>query len=320
MKNLCCICKQEIISLKKIYIVVECPICLTSESDNEEFCVLDCGHVYHKSCISGIINSSSIITNVRFNSPFPNNTHSQIYYENIDNNFASLNSGDNNLCIGRGSINLEFKKELTQYGHNSYHINVINQELYKITKNNYNLIWLKTPNGVINSNVNPVNNWHEKTNNFKAICGLYKTNIYEIENNSETGFVSIFIFKEDKRPKHNKNIAMIYTVGPYCNFNNYTSKDIFLKKLKLVGVNISVALKYYNDNVEETDKIKIIRICLVSGGRYKHVDATKIEVAKTLIIGLSLPSYNNEVIYDFAYDENSFKTAYDQLLLDNVNT
>jgi len=61
-------------------------------------------------------------------------------------------------------------------------------------------------------------------------------------------------------------------------------------------------------------KIDIMRVCLLSGGVYKHPDASKVEVASSLIKGLAtLQSEAGFPILDFAFDEDCFRIAWSEL-------
>jgi hypothetical protein len=62
----------------------------------------------------------------------------------------------------------------------------------------------------------------------------------------------------------------------------------------------------------------------VSGGIFIHTETTKVHVAKSLLSGISAgfeesradsrPGQEYNVKFEFAYDEDVFKTAYEQLL------
>ncbi len=62
----------------------------------------------------------------------------------------------------------------------------------------------------------------------------------------------------------------------------------------------------------------------VSGGIFIHKETSKVHVAKSLLSGISegfeesraasRPGQEYNVKFEFAYDEDAFKTAYEQLL------
>lgn len=60
-------------------------------------------------------------------------------------------------------------------------------------------------------------------------------------------------------------------------------------------------------------RIDILRMCLLSGGVYKHPEAGKVEVAKALIRGLLQPAGQSGPILDFAFDEDCFRLAWEEL-------
>ena len=307
----CSLCKTTITTKLPIFIDgYECPICLSTEV-NEGYYYLNCGHVFHKNCLSGTLSSSSssippsiiiinLINKVRFDEPV---RRSSVYNTNPEENFASLNSGNYELSTVDSGINRGFFSYCGV-------ISEFNKLLYNIDYPVINEIeWLKKLN--VYSPLCPDIRSHER---FKSIC-CYKDP--ELIHPNVIGFTSMYVYKEDNRPENNiKNTAMVYTVGPNCNVRyggENRPKEDFLNDLKKVGRNISMLLKLYNESIIESDKIKIMKICLVSGGFNRHREATKVEIAKALIIGLS-NDYDSDITYVFSYDENSFKHAYDQLL------
>merc|ERR1719343_386000 len=60
-------------------------------------------------------------------------------------------------------------------------------------------------------------------------------------------------------------------------------------------------------------RIEILRCCLLSGGVYKHREASKVDVAESLIRGLLKANIGNEFTLDFAYDEDVFFEAWKKL-------
>ena len=56
-----------------------------------------------------------------------------------------------------------------------------------------------------------------------------------------------------------------------------------------------------------------IRWCLVSGGKYKHPDATKEEVARATLAGMI--AVKDKPLTTFTYDEDVFRVAFEALNL-----
>jgi hypothetical protein len=113
--------------------------------------------------------------------------------------------------------------------------------------------------------------------------------------------------------KNEANKAMIYCVGP----KGLSTADNFKNALYIVGKNIATAIYLYN-NKEDTEKIDYVRICLISGGSFKHDNVSRIEVAECLIKGIHEVNVNRHIkniVYNFAYDNDAFRQAFDNLQL-----
>ena len=107
---------------------------------------------------------------------------------------------------------------------------------------------------------------------------------------------------------------MIYCVGPK---GGCSSSDNFKNAVYIVGKNIANAIYQYNNKIY-TEKIDYVRICLISGGSFKHDNVSNIEVAECLIKGIHEANVNKHVkniVYNFAYDNDAFRQAFDNLQL-----
>ena len=104
---------------------------------------------------------------------------------------------------------------------------------------------------------------------------------------------------------------MIYCVGP----RGESTADDFKNAVYIVGKNIANAIYHYN-NKKDTESIDYVRICLISGGGFKHEDVSRIEVAECLIKGINDVNVNRQaknIVYNFAFDNDAFKQAFDNL-------
>jgi len=168
--------------------------------------------------------------------------------------------------------------------------------------------------------------------------GLAYSSCRSIVENADkpTGCCFLSVFPKDKRPCGNEhNVCMVYVVGP--KGDNGMSKKEFLSQVRDCGKNIVVSVNQYNlrrqsnnsdkDSSKEGKKedasffvrIDLVRVCLVSGGVYKHKNATKKEIATCLMEGLFLnPSaqYVHSPVFEFAYDDDVFKKAYEEMFLE----
>lgn len=80
-------------------------------------------------------------------------------------------------------------------------------------------------------------------------------------------------------------MGFVYVVGP--NGANY-DVDGFLESVHKLGDNLVTALCDYNgmakrETAKKLPRVTLCRLCLVSGGVYKHKDVTKLDVAKSLL-------------------------------------
>jgi hypothetical protein len=147
---------------------------------------------------------------------------------------------------------------------------------------------------------------------------------------SPVGLISIAVFPEDRRPKGSaKNVAMIYVVGPNCgtevtrgkrDVDDMSAQD-FLEVVDAIGNAITDAVVQYNTAAEpilrtSLPQIEMVRVCLLSGGVFRHPDATKLQLAKSLVTGLlrgGTPWDGDRTLVptlDFAWEADVFRTAY----------
>mmetsp|Transcript_18973 Transcript_18973/g.43063 ORF Transcript_18973/g.43063 Transcript_18973/m.43063 type:complete len:544 (-) Transcript_18973:226-1857(-) len=136
------------------------------------------------------------------------------------------------------------------------------------------------------------------------------------------GLVSVAAFPACKRPRSKRNVAMVYAVGPNCgSVRKKTRREVdklsapaFLSVVASVGHAVATAVTGFNRErpSEEVPRIDVLRVCLLSGGVYKHPDATKQEVAGAMLRGL-LGGHDggaHSPRFDFAFDEDAFQKAW----------
>jgi len=247
----------------------------------------------------------------------PEGSFSAVYLPNPSANFASVNAGDYGLYVGGGAINRAFKNAMVDCGHTPQLESVfetVHQNLIALAaKCSGRLQWI--PN-------------NELPANFLCICGLVPDPQFIDPKLYPVGLVSISVFAEEQRPLENsKNIAMIYVVGPNCGQIrrkgrrqvDEMSAANFLSVIHGVAHGVASAISQYNIAASEQrlPSIEILRVCLLSGGIYKHPDASKLEVAAALIKGLLSNSGLELPHLDFAWDEDVFRRAWHNLGLDN---
>lgn len=263
---------------------------------------------------------------------------------------GSLNAGDEQLYIGGGAINKAFNiairtddydttlYDLSVKMHLSCYMDCYNVEeeedlvpdIYSRTKylNKINDAYLNT------NKAGTLHHFNAFKEGGKFADNPYIADMYLYVSESRlTDFISnglypadIFIDILKKLPYNNEaNKAMLYCVGPkgLRGLNGIKGKhasttDDFKDAVYIVGKNIANAIYHYN-NTPDTEKIDYVRICLISGGGFKHEGVSHIEVAESIIKGIHEVNVMNSkkqitnVVYNFAYDNDAFKQAYDNL-------
>ena len=139
---------------------------------------------------------------------------------------------------------------------------------------------------------------------------LYKETLYP-------GDVFIDILKYPPL-NYEVNKAMIYCVGPRGRENNKDGTE-FLTAVGIVGKNIANAIFEYN-KIPNKPNIDYARICLISGGNvFRNELKTPDDVAEALIKGIHsvnsdpTKTANYDIVYNFAYADNAFQTAFEKL-------
>ena len=261
-------------------------------------------------------------------------------YPNVENKpatfMASLNAGDEQLYVGGGAINKSFNIAL-RTDNDDTTLNDLSTAMHLLCYMDcYNL---QEDEGIIpdkNSRINYMKKVNAKYSNankagtlhhfdeFKA-GGKFANNAYFkdmylyisesrldnfVNNSLYPGDVFVDILKNS--PYNNEaNKAMIYCVGP----RGESTADDFKNAVYIVGKNIANAIYHYN-NKKDTESIDYVRICLISGGGFKHEDVSRIEVAECLIKGINDVNVNRQaknIVYNFAFDNDAFKQAFDNL-------
>jgi len=261
-------------------------------------------------------------------------------YPNVENKpakfMASLNAGDEQLYVGGGAINKSFNialrtdnddttlNDLSTAMHLLCYMDCYNLQEDEgiIPDKNSRINYMKKVNAKY-SNANKAGTLHH-FNEFKA-GGKFANNAYFkdmylyisesrldnfVNNSLYPGDVFVDILKNS--PYNNEaNKAMIYCVGP----RGESTADDFKNAVYIVGKNIANAVYHYN-NKKDTESIDYVRICLISGGGFKHEDVSRIEVAECLIKGINDVNVNRQaknIVYNFAFDNDAFKQAFDNL-------
>jgi hypothetical protein len=253
---------------------------------------------------------------------------------------ASLNAGDEQLYIGGGAINKAFNiairtdncdttlDDLSTKMHLSCYMDCYNvkeeedlvPDRYSRTKylNKINNEYFNSKKAGTLHHFNAFKEGGKFADNpYIADMYLYvsETRLTDFQSN-DLYPADIFIDILKTTPYNNEaNKAMLYCVGPKGLAG--TTANNFKEAVYIVGKNIANAIYNYNKiNTTDTTKIEYVRICLISGGGFKHDSVSHIEVAECIIKGIHEINSNKQitnVVYNFAYDNDAFRKAYGNL-------
>ena len=264
-------------------------------------------------------------------------------YPNVEDKpatfMASLNAGDERLYVGGGAINKAFNIALRTDN--------CDTTLYDLSANMHLSCYMDCYNVKEEDDLIPdtfsrteylnkinkeylISNKEGTLHHFDAFKkgGKFENNPYfkdmylYISESRLSDFVSnslypgdIFIDILKTKPYNNEaNKAMIYCVGPK---GGKSTAENFKNAVYIVGKNIANAIYHFNNKTDtDTEKIDYMRVCLISGGSFKHDSVSHIEVAECLIKGIHEVNVYRQiknVVYNFAFDNDAFRQAFDNL-------
>lgn len=144
-----------------------------------------------------------------------------------------------------------------------------------------------------------------------ALCRLPKNS--EAFKVAGEGVVFVCIFS--KQPYGNShNMGLIYVVEP--NGKNYASVADFNRALHVTGENLMTAVCDHNgtakrDPTRSQQSMACCSTYLISGGKNRHAQATKLEMAKHLLNGIAEGYRHGPAsMFHFAYDEDAYRLAW----------
>eukprot|EP00923_Selenidium_pygospionis_P048763 GHVN01083793.1.p2 GENE.GHVN01083793.1~~GHVN01083793.1.p2 ORF type:complete len:386 (+),score=78.44 GHVN01083793.1:3922-5079(+) len=231
-----------------------------------------------------------------------------VYDEQPKDTFASLNAGSGTLSVGGDGINGAFAKILGDQQHDVPKYEEVHKKLLAKAIQASKDATEKDRTMLVESD--------EPHPDLKAsycrVCPKLKSG------DGSTGAVFVDIFNDTKRPHMANNYAMIMVVAP--NGSDYSSPEGFLSAVEETGVNLMTTFCDFNGMVKRSKssapltlkRINVVRVCLFSGGEHKHKDATKSQVAHSILSGLSKGyHYGPSPRLNFAYDgDDVFKQVW----------
>lgn len=230
-----------------------------------------------------------------------------LYDEHAEEYTCSLNAGDNGLYVGGEGINRAFSEMLSSNSHTVDKYEALFKELLeKAIKENEDKV-----DEDIKATV--YENVEKQYPDVKfALCRI--RNSLKKGTDFTVGSVFVVIFKKRFPFKNDRNMGMVYVVGP--KGKNFGSGESFLAAVEDTAENLMTALCDYNgyvkrETVRKNHRMNICRICLFSGGIFKPPNVKKFSVAKAILNGLA-KGYRHGASprLNFAYDEDAFKEAW----------
>lgn len=234
---------------------------------------------------------------------------------------GSVNAGSGrNLKVGGGTINGQFEKELWEIAwHETDRYSGFHEAFLKKVGGD------KEPQGLVQATADVLQKRPQGVQQAFMYLGETASEAQEVLNDSgRSAIVILDIFETDYRPYHAQNVAMVYTVGP--DRKEVDSDNTFLRKVRMVGRNVSSACRAYNlKHAENGPLLERVRCCLVSGGKYAG-SVSKENVARHLVFGIldgcppSLASGEPDAAelratpeIEFAFDGNVFSRVWKSL-------
>lgn len=206
-------------------------------------------------------------------------------------NFASLNPGDANFKVGGGTLNGQFANDLwNKAWQDTDKYKGLHDRLFKAARPGE--LTAASP-AVLAGDPN--------------VTAAF---VRPLKQGGRVGAVFIDIFKEDLRPLHAKNVAMVYAVG--CQRKDCSSDEMFLESLRAIAANISAACSEYNA-LKVAPALETVRICLISGGAFAG-RVPKASVADIICLGLGDGNVEGlSPVFEFAFDGDEFQAAWNRL-------
>lgn len=244
-------------------------------------------------------------------------TFTPIYEKNPAVPTASVNAGDHALYVGGGAINFGFAKMLgLDPSSNAY--KDVHDAMAELAQLSPGRLQDLSAAGTVNTSANT-----KVLARDLGLVGLFaRAPLSNLGSSSLTGTAFLDVFEAKTRPLSDKNVAMLYVVGPkgqgavHAKGAGQIISDCgeFLVALQRMSENALLLVCEYNHIASrevELPVIKAVQFCLVSGGVYKHADASKADVAEAIVRGLCnaapLAQPGTLPVIRFAYDDAAFE-------------
>eukprot|EP00401_Gymnodinium_catenatum_P077874 CAMPEP_0117520550 /NCGR_PEP_ID=MMETSP0784-20121206/33224_1 /TAXON_ID=39447 /ORGANISM="" /LENGTH=342 /DNA_ID=CAMNT_0005316543 /DNA_START=1 /DNA_END=1029 /DNA_ORIENTATION=+ len=251
-------------------------------------------------------------TSLRFGFCGKPKKYTAIYEASPATNTASVNAGDYLLYVGGGSINLAFARALGLPNRkNAYQ--VLHEAMLEAAE--------ATP-GVLQRLEDVQTAKAEVAATAARELGLFGT-FARVARGGRVGAAFLDVFDAPARPLNERNVAMLYVVGPKGqgapggHGPTVPGREDFLQAVEDMAANAMHTVCEYNLIAAvdgELPRVDTVQFCLVSGGVYRHPEASKFDVASATVVGLrsaveSFSSSEAAPVVRFAYDDHAFEDA-----------
>lgn len=224
---------------------------------------------------------------------------SPIYLDRPQRNTAAVNAGDYGLYVGGGAINWAFADEFNKHifgKHGLEHWIDKKCSLYEYMHRKSLELAVSKGEVVFASEALSKDQEYKGCLDKLGLAACFAAPGYDGKE-GEFGSVCIDVFKPGYGPRNEKNVAMAYIVGPLgagCSrkvsgVELCAEKQDFLARVEGVAVRAIETVAFYNKMVkdrpdlQQLPPIEDLRWCLVSGGVYRHHEATKLDVARATL-------------------------------------
>ncbi|KAF8821975.1 Dna/Rna-binding protein Alba 4 [Cardiosporidium cionae] len=231
-----------------------------------------------------------------------------------EEHMISVNAGNEDFIVGGGGINRAF----------SYELDVAMQDISSYTLLHQQLFREAIQENQGKSAADVRSTMIERASSLSSHVKLAFCRPHNFEDPNDptysTGSVFISIFNSAFPYENPFNMGMAYVVSP--KGSNYSSPNHFLEAVFKTSANLMTALCDYNgfvrrgtaDKNRQYDRISVCRVCLMSGGIYKHPMVSKKEIATCIVEGLaSTYRHGPAPRLNFAYDDDLFMNVWAEL-------
>lgn len=231
-------------------------------------------------------------------------------------NTVSTNAGDHELYVSGFGINRAFQEALRLWRKNKY------QRLHELTI----AVAEASPGRLVEIARDAPEEAEAKGLREELGCSACFARAGLVGKDKRVGSAFVDIIDQEWRPLHEKNVGMLYVVGPRGegakgHGPTIAGKENFLEAVECLGENAVRAVCEYNRLAQlaperSLPRLEVVQWCLVSGGVYKHWDSSKLDVAAATVRGLlrgaeGLPEDGPDAppTFRLTYDEDVFAQA-----------